>query len=73
LVNGSWVGGEVRSIRFRYITLGQGAALALPIWGLYMQKVLDDPKCHILGDAHFEKPSNLSVEIDCAEYDGVIR
>ncbi|MDD3686228.1 MAG: transglycosylase domain-containing protein [Bacteroidales bacterium] len=69
LVNGAWVGGEVRSIRFRYITLGQGAALALPIWGLYMQKVLDDPKLPYSRDAHFERPSNLSVEIDCAEYD----
>ncbi len=69
LVSGAWVGGEERSIRFRYITLGQGASLALPIWGLYMQKVYDDPKLPYSRDAKFERPSNLSVEIDCAEYD----
>jgi penicillin-binding protein 1A len=69
LTNGAWVGGEERSIRFRYITLGQGASLALPIYGLYMQKVYDDPNLPYSRDAHFEKPSKLPVEIDCAEYD----
>jgi penicillin-binding protein 1A len=69
LVSGAWVGGEERSVRFRYITLGQGAALALPIWGLYMQKVYDDPSLPYSRDAQFERPSNLSVETDCAEYD----
>jgi len=69
LVNGAWVGGEERSVRFRYITLGQGAAMALPIWGLYMQKVYDDPKLPYSREAKFERPGNISVEIDCAEYD----
>lgn len=69
LVNGAWVGGEERSIRFRYITLGQGASLALPIWGLYMQKVYDDPKLPYSREANFERPSNIAVEIDCSEYD----
>lgn len=69
LTNGAWVGGEERSIRFRYITLGQGASLALPIWGLYMQKVYDDPNLPYSRDAHFERPNKLPVEIDCEEYD----
>ncbi|PLX08599.1 MAG: penicillin-binding protein [Marinilabiliales bacterium] len=69
LVSGGWVGGEERSIRFRYITLGQGAALALPIFGLYMQKVYADPDLPYSDESHFERPSQISVEIDCEEYD----
>lgn len=70
LVSGAWVGGEERSIRFRYMNYGQGAVLALPIWALYMQKVYDDPKLPYARDAKFEKPAqSLSVEIDCNEYE----
>ena len=43
LVSGVWVGGEDRSIHFDNIRQGQGASMALPIWALYMKKVLDDP------------------------------
>ncbi len=69
LVSGGWVGGEERSIRFRYITLGQGAALALPIFGKYMQKVYEDPTLPYSKESRFEKPTQLSVEIDCEEYE----
>lgn len=69
LVSGGWVGGEERSIRFRTITLGQGASLALPIFGLYMQKVYADPELPYSKDSKFERPSQLSVEIDCEEYE----
>lgn len=39
LVSGVWVGGEERDIHFDTMVDGQGAAMALPIWGLYMQKI----------------------------------
>lgn len=42
LVSGCWVGGEDRDIHFDTMRDGQGAAMALPIWGIYMQKVLND-------------------------------
>jgi penicillin-binding protein 1A len=42
LVAGCWVGGEDRSIRFESMAQGQGAAAALPIFGLFMQKVYAD-------------------------------
>ena len=42
LTTGVWVGGDSRSIHFRTIEYGQGARMALPIWGLYMKKVLED-------------------------------
>ena len=69
LVSGAWVGGEERSIRFRYITLGQGAALSLPIFGLYMQKVYADTDLPYSDKSIFERPNQLSVEIDCVEFD----
>lgn len=41
VVTGVWVGCEDRSAHFRNGGLGQGANMALPIWGYYMKKVLD--------------------------------
>lgn len=69
LVTGIWVGGEDRSIRFRNISQGQGANMALPIWALYMKKIYADKKLNLYtGD--FEAPLlPLSVEIDCNKYE----
>ena len=44
LVGGAWVGGEYRQIHFRTGALGQGSKTALPIFGLFMKKVLSDEK-----------------------------
>jgi penicillin-binding protein 1A len=66
LAAGLWVGGDNRSVRFRTIALGQGAVLALPVWGLFMQKVYEDPRLkEIYRRRPFEKPENLSIELDC--------
>ena len=43
LITACWVGGEDRDIRMNSMTYGQGAAAALPIWGIYMRKVFNDP------------------------------
>ena len=42
LVGGAWVGGEQRSVHFRTGQLGEGSRTALPIFGLFMEKVLAD-------------------------------
>jgi penicillin-binding protein 1A len=42
LVSGCWVGGEERSIHFNTMNEGQGASMALPVYGLFMQKVYAD-------------------------------
>ncbi len=42
LVGGAWVGGEHRCIHFRTGKLGEGSKTALPIFGYFMEKVLDD-------------------------------
>jgi len=39
---GVWVGAEDRYVHFANNSLGQGANMALPIWGLWMKKVLAD-------------------------------
>ncbi len=68
LVSGCWVGAEDRSIHFRTTQLGQGANMALPIWGLYMKKCYADKTLSISKEA-FEKPATkLSVELDCDKY-----
>jgi len=69
LVSGVWVGCEDRSAHFRSTDLGQGASMALPIWGIYMKKVYDDKSLKIIQD-DFEKPEGLdnSIELDCSKY-----
>ncbi len=68
LVAGAWVGGDDRSIHFRGMTLGQGARTAMPLWGLFMKKVYDDPSLGIKKGV-FKRPLKpLSVELDCRKY-----
>jgi penicillin-binding protein 1A len=70
LVSGGWVGGEVRSIHFGGIAMGQGATMALPIFGLYMQKVYADSVKLGIGKERFQHPLHkLTVETDCNKYD----
>lgn len=44
LTCGVWVGCEDRSAHFRSTALGQGARTAMPVFGLFMQKVYSDPQ-----------------------------
>jgi penicillin-binding protein 1A len=60
LVTGAWVGGEERSIHFDVMDFGQGAHMALPMWGLYMQKVYADKSLNILPSASFERPPTIT-------------
>ena len=64
LVTGVWVGNEDRSAHFRTITNGQGATMALPIWGIFMKKCYGDVDLNISKEA-FEKPADLSIKVDC--------
>ncbi|MEP3208408.1 MAG: transglycosylase domain-containing protein [Maribacter sp.] len=64
LVTGVWVGGEERSVHFKSITYGQGAAMALPIWGIYMKKNYENKDLGI-SEGAFPKPSGMSINLDC--------
>ncbi|MFV0571639.1 MAG: penicillin-binding protein 1A [Xanthomarina gelatinilytica] len=68
LVTGVWVGAEDRAAHFRTITYGQGAAMALPIWGVYMKSCIEDKDLDI-ATTDFERPTELSIEVDCENYD----
>ena len=67
LVTGVWVGGEDRAIHFKGTEYGQGAAMALPIWGLYMTKNYADEELGISKE-DFEKPEEMSIELDCSKF-----
>ncbi|CAA0229298.1 transglycosylase domain-containing protein [Tenacibaculum maritimum] len=65
LATGVWTGGEERATHFAGISKGQGATMSLPSWALFMQKCYADKSLNISKD-DFEKPSNLSINIDCS-------
>lgn len=60
LVTGVWVGGEERYIHFNSMAFGQGARAALPIYGLYMQKVYADKTLPYSQDTKFEFPDGFA-------------
>jgi penicillin-binding protein 1A len=69
LVSGCWTGFEDRAIHFRSMNLGSGSAMAMPIYGYYMQNTTKDSSVFELVN-EFEAPKQpLSVEINCNEYD----
>ena len=60
LVNGAWVGGEDRDIHFDGMFYGQGAAMGLPIWALYMKKVFGDASLGYNPNDKFDIPEGFS-------------
>jgi penicillin-binding protein 1A len=73
LVTGVWTGCEDRAAHFRGIFHGQGASMALPIWGMYMNKVYADSTLAI-SKGPFERPEGpLIVELDCAKFEKMNR
>ncbi len=64
LVTGVWVGGEDRATHFKSVTYGQGASMALPIWGLYMKKNYANKEIGV-SDKAFPKPKDMSINTDC--------
>lgn len=66
LVTGVWVGAEDRSVHFGNITYGQGAAMALPIWAVYMKSCYADKELNISTE-DFEVPKNLTIRVECSD------
>ena len=61
LVSGVWVGGDERDIHFNTMANGQGASMALPIYGNYIRSVYDDPKLNYSQDTRFTFPSGIDL------------
>jgi penicillin-binding protein 1A len=69
LTGGCWVGGDDRIIRFKSMLYGQGASMALPIWGYFLQKVYADKTLGITQDAKYKLPEGeMGIEVDCGKY-----
>lgn len=68
LVTGVWTGAEDRAIHFLNTNQGEGANSALPIFGLYMNKVYADPTLkYTKGD--FDPPKGGStITLNCDAY-----
>jgi penicillin-binding protein 1A len=64
LVTGIWVGAEDRATHFETIAYGQGATMALPIWGMYMKKCYENEGLGISKE-DFLAPEELNIPIDC--------
>ena len=69
LATGVWVGWEDRATHFYSTGEGQGAKMALPIWGIFMKKIWADKELGITPDDKFAKPSNWTG--DCADLQGL--
>lgn len=71
LVSGCWVGAEERNVHFSNTRYGQGANMALPIFGQFMEQVFSDETIQ-LGRGDFLTPAgSISLELDCQEYDSL--
>ncbi|MCX6270519.1 MAG: transglycosylase domain-containing protein [Bacteroidetes bacterium] len=65
LIGGAWVGGDNRSVHFKSSELGEGCKTALPIYGLFMEKVISDKRFKNLG-GRFKKPeAKITREYTC--------
>ena len=75
LVSGCWVGGEDRDIHFESMAYAQGAAAALPIFGLYMKKIYADSSIDITQQDQFDltpgfDPCAGELQLDPEEEEG---
>lgn len=61
LSTATWVGGEERDIHFDRMADGQGASMALPICGMFLQKVFGDSTLGYSETEQFDKVSGISV------------
>jgi penicillin-binding protein 1A len=65
LTAGVWTGADLRSIHFSDLSTGQGASMALPIWGYFMKKVLADPTLGYTQNDTFKGPAGFNVDLGC--------
>lgn len=71
VVAGAWVGGDDRAIHFSSWPDGQGARTAMPIVAQFMKNIYSDSTLSI-EKTLFERPPNLSMEIDCQKFTDIL-
>ncbi len=67
LVTGVWTGGDLRAIHFEGLSMGQGANMALPVYGYFMNKVYRDPTLGLSQTTRFEAPDGFRMDLDCSK------
>lgn len=60
LAFGAWVGGDERDVHFASMNYGQGAASALPVVGIFLNKVYGDETLGYDRDEEFELPQEIA-------------
>lgn len=65
LTAGVWVGAEDRQVHFAGLDKGGGSNMALPIWGIFMKKVLADPSLGISTKDLFIAPGTYPEGLNC--------
>ena len=66
LVMGTWVGAEDPAVHFNWIAMGQGASMALPIQGLFLQKVMANPNLGISPSDTWRVPKGMEgIQFNC--------
>ena len=66
LTAGVWVGAEDRQVHFESLALGGGSNMALPIWGLFMKKVIADGTLGVYETDKFVAPPGVTaLNLDC--------
>ena len=65
LTAGVWVGAEDRQVHFESLALGGGSNMALPIWGIFMQKVLEDGTLGVYDTDRFIAPPGVNLNLEC--------
>ena len=63
---GIWVGAEDRQVHFQSTALGGGSNMALPIWGIWMKKVLKDGTLGVSEADQFIGPAGMTVDLSCS-------
>lgn len=64
LVCGCWVGGEEPSIHFDRMAYGQGATMALPIHGIFYEKIYADKSLDYSDNGKFDIPEGFNPCLD---------
>ena len=65
LTAGVWVGAEDRQVHFESLHYGGGSNMALPIWGIFMQKVMADKTIPITNEDVFVAPPGWNMDMRC--------
>ena len=63
---GIWVGAEDRQVHFQSLALGGGSNMALPIWGIWMKKILKDGTLGISEADQFIAPAGMTLDLSCS-------